>query len=107
MSRFALSEEAVRIDAQAIGIDPSTIAGRIRKERGNYSILTGLVGQGQVRSQLEDTDMGSDYSSGDDYIAKCANQEEGASNQTRWKAVGINHHITHVLDDLSTLAAAP
>ena len=56
LSRFALSEEAVRIDAQAIGIDPSIIAGRIRKERGNYSILTGLVGQGQVRSQLEDTD---------------------------------------------------
>ena len=50
---------------------------------------------------------GSNYSSGDDYIAKCAIQEEGASNQTRWKAVGINHHITHVLDDLSTLAAAP
>lgn len=54
LSRFALSEEAVRIDAKTIGIDPSIIAGRIRKERGNYTILNDLVGQGQVRSQLEE-----------------------------------------------------
>ena len=54
LARFALSEEAVKIDAGAIGIDPSIIAGRIRKERGNYTILNDLVGQGQVRSQLEE-----------------------------------------------------
>ena len=54
LSRFALSEEAVRIDAGTIGIDPSIIAGRIRKERANYTILNDLVGQGQVRSQLEE-----------------------------------------------------
>jgi HTH-type transcriptional regulator / antitoxin HigA len=54
LSRFALSEEAVRIDAETIGIDPSVIAGRIRKERGNYTILNDLVGRGQVRSQLEE-----------------------------------------------------
>ncbi|UVK37548.1 helix-turn-helix domain-containing protein [Mesorhizobium sp. AR10] len=54
LSRFALSEEAVRIDAETIGIDPSIIAGRIRKERGNYTILNDLVGQGHVRSQLEE-----------------------------------------------------
>ncbi|PIW27257.1 MAG: DNA-binding protein [Rhodospirillales bacterium CG15_BIG_FIL_POST_REV_8_21_14_020_66_15] len=54
LSRFALSEEAVKIDAETIGIDPSIIAGRIRKERGNYTILNDLVGQGQVRSQLEE-----------------------------------------------------
>lgn len=52
LSRFALSEEAVKIDAETIGIDPSIIAGRIRKERGNYTILGNLVGQDQVRSQL-------------------------------------------------------
>ena len=50
---------------------------------------------------------GTGYSSGDDYIAKCADRKEGPSNQTRWKAVAINHHITRVLDDLSTLGAAP
>ena len=54
LSRFALSEEAVKIDAETIGIDPSIIAGRIRKERGNYTILNDLVGQDQVRSQLEE-----------------------------------------------------
>jgi len=54
LSRFALSEEAVKIDAETIGIDPSIIAGRIRKERGNYTILNELVGRGQVRSQLEE-----------------------------------------------------
>lgn len=54
LSRFALSEEAVRIDADMIGIDPSIVAGRIRKERGNYTILNDLVGQSQVRSQLEE-----------------------------------------------------
>ncbi len=50
---------------------------------------------------------GAGYSSGDDYIAKCAVRKEGPSNQTRWKEVAINHHITHVLDDLARLAAAP
>jgi hypothetical protein len=50
---------------------------------------------------------GAGYSSGDDYIAKCAVHEEGPSNQTRWKEVAINHHITHVLDDLAMFAAAP
>jgi HTH-type transcriptional regulator/antitoxin HigA len=54
LSRFALSEEAVRIDAERIGIDPSIIAGRIRKERRNYTILNDLVGYGQVRSQFEE-----------------------------------------------------
>ncbi len=51
---------------------------------------------------------GAGYSSGDDYIAKCAVQQEGHSNQTKWKDVAINHHITHVVvDDLATLGAAP
>lgn len=54
LSRFALSEEAVKIDAETIGIDPSIVAGRIRKERGNYTILNDLVGRDQVRSQLEE-----------------------------------------------------
>lgn len=54
LSRFALSEEAVRIDADNLGIDPSIIAGRIRKERGNYTILNDLVGRGQVRSLFEE-----------------------------------------------------
>lgn len=54
LSRFALSEESVLIDAETIGVDPSIIAGRIRTERRNYSILNNLVGQGQVRKQFEE-----------------------------------------------------
>lgn len=54
LSRFALSEEAVRIDAERLGIDPSIIAGRIRRERKNYTILNGLIGAGTVRAQLEE-----------------------------------------------------
>ncbi len=50
---------------------------------------------------------GEGFSSGDDYIAKCAAGTRGPSNQPWWKFVTINHHITHVLGDLSMLGAAP
>jgi hypothetical protein len=50
---------------------------------------------------------GAAFSSGDDYIAKCAAKTQGPSNQPWWKFVTINHHITHVLGDLSTWGAAP
>jgi hypothetical protein len=50
---------------------------------------------------------GAHYSSGDDYIAKCGARTKGPSNQSWWKFVAINHHITHVLDDLATFAVAP
>jgi HTH-type transcriptional regulator/antitoxin HigA len=53
LSRFTLSEEAVRLDAERVGIDPSIIAGRIRRERNNYMILNDLIGSGTVRPQLE------------------------------------------------------
>jgi HTH-type transcriptional regulator/antitoxin HigA len=54
LSRFALSEEAVQIDAKNLGIDPSIIAGRIRKELNEFTILNNLIGQGRVASQFED-----------------------------------------------------
>jgi len=50
---------------------------------------------------------GAGFSSGDDYISKCAVRAKGPSNQPWWKFVTINHHITHVLDDLANLGAAP
>ena len=52
LSRFSLSEEAVQLDADRLGIDASIIAGRIRKESGNYRILTQLVGYRQVAAQV-------------------------------------------------------
>lgn len=56
LSRFAMTDEAVLIDAEKLGIDPSIIAGRIRKERANYQIFNGLIGAGIVRSQLEESE---------------------------------------------------
>lgn len=53
MSRFAQSDATVQIDAENLGIGPSIIAGRIRREQNDYRILTQSVGQGQVRSQLK------------------------------------------------------
>ncbi len=50
---------------------------------------------------------GNDYSYGDDYIGKCAIKKAPPSSLTRWKDVAINHHMTHVLDDLSMSGAAP
>lgn len=52
LSRFSMTREAVLMDASNLGIHPSIIAGRIRKERNNYTILTDLVGQGAVRVLL-------------------------------------------------------
>ena len=39
--------------AAVYGIDASIIAGRIRKERNDYTLLTRLIGQDAVRKQLE------------------------------------------------------
>lgn len=47
------------------------------------------------------------FSYGDEYINLCANRKEGPSNQTQWKKVAINHHITQVLNDLSMLGGGP
>lgn len=52
LSRFSITPETVKIDADNLGISPSIIAGRIRKERNNYKLLTGLVGQGLVRKNF-------------------------------------------------------
>ena len=57
LSRFAMTEEAVRLDAERLAIDASIIAGRIRRERGNYTVLNNLVGQDHVWAQFaEDAD---------------------------------------------------
>lgn len=50
--------------------------------------------------------QGADFSYGDKYISLCAIKKEKPSTLTRWKTVGINHHIAQVLDDLATLTAA-
>jgi HTH-type transcriptional regulator/antitoxin HigA len=52
LSRFSMSEESIKLDAENIGVHPSIIAGRIRKERNNYTILSNMVGQGMVRKYI-------------------------------------------------------
>ena len=49
---------------------------------------------------------GQGFSSGDQYIADCAVGHASPSNLTRWKEVGINHHITLVVEDLANFVAA-
>lgn len=54
LSRFSMTRQTVSMDAANLGIHPSIIAGRIRRERNNYTILADLVGQGTVRLLLGD-----------------------------------------------------
>ena len=49
---------------------------------------------------------GGGYSYGDKYIEGCAVGLESTSNLTRWKDVGINHHMTMVVRDLAKLVSA-
>lgn len=48
-SRYMRSEATVLADAKRLQIHPAIIAGRIRKESGNYIMLKDLVGSGKVR----------------------------------------------------------
>ena len=52
LSRFAMTDDAVRMDAERLGISASIIAGRIRKERNDYTLFNDLIGLKTVRSQL-------------------------------------------------------
>ncbi|WP_435634967.1 helix-turn-helix domain-containing protein [Pseudomonas solani] len=54
ISRFTMTSAAVVLDAERLGIHPSILAGRIRKETNNYSIFSDLLGQGTVRALFED-----------------------------------------------------
>ena len=63
-----------------------------------HGLCASIIGSGEFK--------GASYSSGDDYIDKCAARNAGPSTQTKWKEIAINHHIKHVVDDLATLDAA-
>lgn len=47
-----VSVQAVEALAARLKIHPAIVAGRVRRERRNYRLLSGLVGQGEVRRQL-------------------------------------------------------
>jgi HTH-type transcriptional regulator/antitoxin HigA len=54
ISRFTRTERAVLADAKRFRISPSIIAGRIRREAGDFTLLRSLVGAGEPRRQLVD-----------------------------------------------------
>jgi len=50
LARYIRSEESIKNFAKELGLHPAIIVGKIRKEADNYTILTDLVGQGEVRN---------------------------------------------------------
>lgn len=52
VSRYTRNEKAVMIDAQRFGVGTAIIAGRIRREAQDYTLLRNLVGAGAVRRQF-------------------------------------------------------
>ena len=54
ISRYSATEKDVMTDANSLGLSPSIIAGRIRKERNNYSVLNGLIGQNELHHHFEE-----------------------------------------------------
>ncbi len=49
LSKFSMTKESVEMDAKRLGIHPSIVAGRIRREKDNYTILNDSIGRGKVR----------------------------------------------------------
>jgi HTH-type transcriptional regulator/antitoxin HigA len=50
--RFTKAKEQVIRFAKRCSISPAIVAGRIRKERGDYSIFSDLIGLGEVQKQI-------------------------------------------------------
>ena len=58
LARYVQTPELVHALADELGISPTIIAGRIRKEANNYVILSELVGQREVRRHFPDIHFG-------------------------------------------------
>jgi len=50
--RFRASEKTIINQAKSLGISPALVAGRIRRETGQYYQFNDLIGQNKVRSQF-------------------------------------------------------
>lgn len=50
--RFSKSPQMIKSFAASIGIHDAIVAGRIRRDRKDYSKLTDLIGQGELRKAL-------------------------------------------------------
>ena len=58
VARYVRTVESVETLARELGVTPALIAGRIRKESDNYTILSELVGIGEVRKQFSNARFG-------------------------------------------------
>jgi HTH-type transcriptional regulator/antitoxin HigA len=58
LARYVRSSESVVALASELRISPAIVAGRIRHEAGNYTILNDLVGQGEVRKHFPEAGFG-------------------------------------------------
>jgi len=54
LARYLRSEDSIKNFAREIGVHPAIVAGKIRREANNYTILTNMVGQGKVRKLFPD-----------------------------------------------------
>jgi HTH-type transcriptional regulator/antitoxin HigA len=54
ISRFSRTEKAVLRDAERLRVHPAIVAGRIRKEAEDYTLLSHLVGSSQVKVVLQE-----------------------------------------------------
>ncbi len=54
LARYVRSEDSIRDLADEMCVSPAIIAGKIRREADNYTILTNMVGQGEVRKLFSD-----------------------------------------------------
>src|SRR3546814_5168116 len=50
--RYATSADKVRAFAKRAGVHESIVAGRIHRERDDYSIFSGLVGRNKLRGTM-------------------------------------------------------
>jgi HTH-type transcriptional regulator/antitoxin HigA len=48
----------VRAYADRLGVDPAIVAGRVRREQGNYRMLWSLVGKGEVKKHFQGLESG-------------------------------------------------
>ena len=53
LASYVASEETVTVDAEKLGVHPAIVAGRVRKERGDYQLLSALVRRDKVDVNLE------------------------------------------------------
>lgn len=58
LPRYVQSIESIQKFASNLGISPAIVAGKIRNESKNYTILSDLVGQGEVRKYFPEVKFG-------------------------------------------------